>query len=231
MNNGYIIFPKSIKNSWIYPDKKKLGWFTTILMNVNYSEQEYFVGTVKIIVKPNQSVKNLNSWASDFNTSKKTAGLFFQKLHDTGFIKYERLGVGTKSGIIITVLTERSTEIKTPVKKQPSTKKQEENPVDAFKRYPEYDTPEIVLAMKEWRESVKKSYKAPNTKKAWLTALSKMREAKLNKDQALKCINSSYESGYRGLFPSNLKSNNNQVISKQVEQTKEVSDFEGEMNL
>lgn len=93
---GWIRLHRSIKEHWIYNDEKKLKWWIDILLTVNHKDNSILIKGQLIECKRGQSVRSLDTWAKDWNTTKKTVSLFLKLLEKDKMIFVENLKISTR---------------------------------------------------------------------------------------------------------------------------------------
>lgn len=89
MNNGFIFIHRKIKEHWIWKSDNRLKWWLDILLTVNYLDNKVLIGNNLIECNRGQSIKSLESWAKDWNVTKKTVRDFFLLLEKDGMIIFE----------------------------------------------------------------------------------------------------------------------------------------------
>lgn len=108
---GWIKIDRNIVNHWLWYDEKKLKWWLTILMEVNYTDKVMSLGYKTYHVKRGQSSKSIRSWATVFNTGTKSVLRFFDMLENENLVKRETIGKGKHSTTLLTVCKYASYEI------------------------------------------------------------------------------------------------------------------------
>jgi hypothetical protein len=93
--NGWIRLHRSLKEHWIFQDEKKLKWWLTLLLEVNYQERKVVIGNNLCECKRGESIRSLRSWAKEFNTTPETVRHFFKLLQKDNMITVESIGVST----------------------------------------------------------------------------------------------------------------------------------------
>src|SRR6187399_300428 len=93
---GYIPIFRSIRKHWLWSDEKKLKWWLDILLSANYSSQKILIKGVLVECGRGQCVKSLETWATDWKTTKKTVQCFFKILHKEGMLITENLKITTR---------------------------------------------------------------------------------------------------------------------------------------
>lgn len=101
--NGWISVYRSIKRHWLWSDPIKLKWWLTILFEVNHSDNKIAIGYSIYNINAGQSAKSLRTWATEFDTSVKSAVKFFDMLEKDDMIKRETIGKGKQSTTMVTV--------------------------------------------------------------------------------------------------------------------------------
>lgn len=92
---GWIRLHRSIQEHWVFQDEKKLKWWLTLLLEVNYQDKKVAIGNELFDCKRGESIRSLRSWAKVFNTTPDTVRHFFKMLQKDNMIKVESIGVST----------------------------------------------------------------------------------------------------------------------------------------
>jgi DNA-binding transcriptional regulator YhcF (GntR family) len=92
---GWIRLHRSIQEHWVFQDEKKLKWWLTLLLEVNYQDKKVPIGNVLFDCKRGESIRSLRSWAKVFNTTPDTVRHFFKMLQKDNMITIESIGVST----------------------------------------------------------------------------------------------------------------------------------------
>jgi hypothetical protein len=100
---GWIKIDRNITEHWLWSDEKKLKWWLTILIDVNYSDRRMALGYKTYEVKRGQSPNSIRTWASIFKTGTKSVVRFFDMLEEDGLIRRGTIGSGKHSTTLITV--------------------------------------------------------------------------------------------------------------------------------
>lgn len=100
---GYIkLFRKSLGH-WLYTEKRPLtkreAWENMLLV-VNHNEKEVLIGQKLIPCLAGQSVRSLDSWASEFNWNRIKVRRFFKILEKENMIIIENLNYTTRITIV-----------------------------------------------------------------------------------------------------------------------------------
>jgi len=93
---GWIKIHRKIKNHWIWKSEKRLKWWLDILLTVNHKDNEVLIGGTLIQCKRGQSVRSLESWAKDWDVTKKTVRDFFILLKSSSMISFESVQISTR---------------------------------------------------------------------------------------------------------------------------------------
>jgi hypothetical protein len=100
---GWIKIDRSIKDHWLWSDEKKLKWWLTILLDVNYSDRTMALGYNTYEIKRGQSPNSIRTWANIFKTGTKSVVRFLDMLERDGLITKDVIGNGKHSTTLITV--------------------------------------------------------------------------------------------------------------------------------
>jgi len=108
---GWIKIDRNIVNHWLWSDEKKLKWWLTILMEVNYKDKVMSLGYKTYHVKRGQSSRSIRSWAAIFETGTKSVLRFFDMLEEDELISRKVIGKGKHSTTLLTICEYSSYEI------------------------------------------------------------------------------------------------------------------------
>lgn len=100
---GWIKIDRNITEHWLWTDEKKLKWWLTILLDVNYSDRKMALGYNTYEIKRGQSPNSIRTWASIFKTGTKSVVRFLDMLEKEGLITKETIGNGKHSTTLVTV--------------------------------------------------------------------------------------------------------------------------------
>lgn len=100
---GWIKIDRSIVDHWIWSDEKKLKWWLTILLEVNYSDRKMSLGYNTYEIKRGQSSNSIRTWANIFKSGTKSVVMFFNMLEKEGLITKKTIGKGKHSTTLVTV--------------------------------------------------------------------------------------------------------------------------------
>jgi len=92
---GWIKIDRSLRKHWIWNDDKKLKWWLTILMEVNFEDKKVLIGNRVYDCKRGESIMSLRTWAKLFNTTPKTVKTFFLLLSNDSIIETQSIGIST----------------------------------------------------------------------------------------------------------------------------------------
>lgn len=92
---GWIRLHRSLKDHWIFQDEKKLKWWLTLLLEVNYQDRKVVIGNKLCECKRGESIRSLRSWGKELNTTPETVRHFFKLLQKDNMITVESIGVST----------------------------------------------------------------------------------------------------------------------------------------
>lgn len=93
---SWIQLHRKTKENWIWSDPKKFQWWVDILMTVNFTANKLMIKGEVIDCKRGQSVRSLDTWATEWKTTKKTVSNFFKLLQKENMIRVENLRVTTR---------------------------------------------------------------------------------------------------------------------------------------
>ena len=93
---SWIRLHRQIKSHWIWSDPKRLQWWIDILLCVNHAKNRVLIKGKLIDCARGQSVKSLDTWASEWKTTKKTVANFFKMLEKDRMITIENVTVSTR---------------------------------------------------------------------------------------------------------------------------------------
>ena len=100
---GWIKIDRTIADHWLWSDEKKLKWWLTLLMEVNYTDSKMSLGYKVYHINKGQSSYSIRTWANIFKTGTKSVTKFFQMLEVDGLITKETIGKGKQSTTLLTV--------------------------------------------------------------------------------------------------------------------------------
>jgi hypothetical protein len=100
---GWIKIDRTIADHWLWSDEKKLKWWLTLLMEVNYTDSKMSLGYKVYRINKGQSSYSIRTWANIFKTGTKSVTKFFQMLEVDGLITKETIGKGKQSTTLLTV--------------------------------------------------------------------------------------------------------------------------------
>jgi hypothetical protein len=92
---GWIRLHRSIQEHWVFQDEKKLKWWLTLLLEVNYQDKKVAIGNELFDCKRGESIRSLRTWAKMFNTTPETVRHFFKLLQKDNMITVVSIGVST----------------------------------------------------------------------------------------------------------------------------------------
>ena len=93
---GWIKIHRKIKDHWLWSSDHRLKWWLDILLTVNYSDTKVLIKGNLIECKRGQSVRSLETWAKDWNVTKKTVKEFFELLQKDSMLVYESIKISTR---------------------------------------------------------------------------------------------------------------------------------------
>ena len=99
---GWIKIDRNITEHWLWTDEKKLKWWLTILLDVNYSDRKMALGYNTYEIKRGQSPNSIRTWAGIFKTGTKSVVRFLDMLEKDGLITKEIIGNGKHSTTLVT---------------------------------------------------------------------------------------------------------------------------------
>jgi len=93
---GWIKIHRGIKDHWIWKSDHRLKWWLDILLTVNHADSKILIKGKLIECKRGQSVRSLETWAKDWNVTKKTVKEFFELLQKDSMLLYESIQISTR---------------------------------------------------------------------------------------------------------------------------------------
>ena len=93
---GWIRLHRQIKDHWIWKSQNRFQWWIDILLTVNHADTKVLIKGRLIECKRGQSVRSLESWARDWNVTKKTVKEFFELLQSDSMLVYEGVQITTR---------------------------------------------------------------------------------------------------------------------------------------
>lgn len=93
---GWIKIHRKIKDHWLWGSDHRLKWWIDILLTVNYADSKVLIKGKLIDCKRGQSVRSLETWAKDWNVTKKTVKEFFELLQKDSMLLYESIQISTR---------------------------------------------------------------------------------------------------------------------------------------
>src|SRR5665648_46695 len=93
---GWIKIHRHIKDHWIWKSDHRLKWWLDILLTVNHADTKILIKGNLIECKRGQSVRSLETWAKDWNVTKKTVKDFFMLLQKDSMLVYESIQISTR---------------------------------------------------------------------------------------------------------------------------------------
>lgn len=93
---GWIKIHRKIKDHWLWQSDHRFKWWLDILLTVNHADTKVLIKGKLIDCKRGQSVRSLETWAKDWNVTKKTVKEFFELLHKDYMLVYESIQISTR---------------------------------------------------------------------------------------------------------------------------------------
>jgi hypothetical protein len=93
---GWIKIHRQIKDHWLWKSDHRLKWWLDILLTVNHADTKVLIKGNLIDCKRGQSVRSLETWAKDWNVTKKTVKEFFELLQKDSMLLYESIQISTR---------------------------------------------------------------------------------------------------------------------------------------
>jgi hypothetical protein len=93
---GWIKIHRKIKDHWLWGSDHRLKWWIDILLTVNHADSKILIKGKLIECKRGQSVRSLETWAKDWNVTKKTVKEFFELLQKDSMLLYESVQISTR---------------------------------------------------------------------------------------------------------------------------------------
>jgi hypothetical protein len=95
MEGGWIKLYRGVKQHWLWKSGK-FQWWVDILLTVNHTNQKVLIRGVLYDCERGQSIRSLESWARDWNVTKKTVKAFFELLQRDDMIRIESIQISTR---------------------------------------------------------------------------------------------------------------------------------------
>ena len=93
---GWIKIHRQIKDHWLWKSERRLKWWFDILLTVNHCDSKILIKGKLIECKRGQSIRSLETWAKDWNVTKKTVKEFFELLQKDSMLLYEGIKITTR---------------------------------------------------------------------------------------------------------------------------------------
>jgi len=93
---GWIKIHRKLKDHWLWQSERRLKWWIDILLTVNHCDSKVLIKGNLIECKRGQSVRSLDTWAKDWNVTKKTVKEFFELLQKDSMLLYEGIKITTR---------------------------------------------------------------------------------------------------------------------------------------
>jgi len=93
---GWIKIHRKIKDHWLWNSDHRLKWWIDILLTVNHADTKVLIKGKLIECKRGQSVRSLETWAKDWNVTKKTVKDYFELLQKDSMLVYESIKISTR---------------------------------------------------------------------------------------------------------------------------------------
>jgi hypothetical protein len=100
---GWIKLSRCISEHWIFQDALKFKWWVLIILNVNYKESKFLLGSKVYDIKRGSSTNSLRKWALILNTGVKSVNSYFELLEKEGMITKQIIGKGKQSTTLINI--------------------------------------------------------------------------------------------------------------------------------
>ena len=213
---GWIKIHRKIKDHWLWSSDHRLKWWLDILLTVNYSDTKVLIKGNLVECKRGQSVRSLETWAKDWNVTKKTVKEFFELLQKDSMLVYESIQISTRITVCNyedyqEVVNGKETQSKRKVngEETDTTPKQEckeeikneknEKNKKAEIDFVHSDFKDCFDLWLKYKSERKESYKSKMSLKTCYNNLVKISGGK--SDIAMKVINQSIANNWAGLFP------------------------------
>ena len=223
---GWIKIHRQIKEHWIWKSQNRFQWWIDILLSVNHADTKLLIKGTLIECKRGQSVRSLETWAKDWNVTKKTVKDFFELLQKDSMLVYESIQISTRITVCNydnyqDIVNAKETKGKRKVNGEytDTAPKQEgiriiKNDKNDKKKKIEFDfvSSDFKDCFELWlkyKSERKESYKSELSIKTCYNNLVKLSGE--NSGTALKIIEQSMANNWAGLFP--LKINNHENSS------------------
>lgn len=93
---GWIKIHRKIKDHWLWNSDHRLKWWIDILLTVNHADTKVLIKGKLIECKRGQSIRSLETWAKDWNVTKKTVKEYFELLQKDSMLVYESIKISTR---------------------------------------------------------------------------------------------------------------------------------------
>lgn len=165
---GWIKIHRQIKDHWIWKSQNRFQWWIDILLSVNHTDTKVLIKGNLIECKRGQSVRSLETWAKDWNVTKKTVKEFFELLQNDSMLLYESIQISTR--ITVCNYDNYQTEVnakETKGKRKVNGTETVTTPKQEYKEGKEYITPEQksfnfyseqVLIAKQYTDQMSQDY-------------------------------------------------------------------------
>ena len=225
---GWIKIHRRLVNHWLWEDAKKLKWWLTILMEVNFEDSKTIVGNKLLTCKRGESLKSLRSWARLFNTTPRTVKEFFKLLEKDKMVTTRSIQFSTHLTVCNyesyqeSVNTndynnEHINDYANDIANVPQLKKKKEekkNPDEILIKKIEV-LPQFFETFLQWLQYKRKRGESYKDEKSTMLAYRKLLRLS-NKDshQALKIVEESMANNWAGLFELKTASGFKKPLSK-----------------
>jgi hypothetical protein len=206
---GWIKIHRQIKDHWIWKSQNRFQWWIDILLSVNHADTKVLIKGNLIECKRGQSVRSLDTWAKDWNVTKKTVKEFFELLQKDSMLLYESIQISTRITVCNydnyqTEVNAKETKGKRKVngEETDTTYKQVgiriiNNEKNEKKYIDDNELNSLFISFLEMRKVIKK----PATEKAIELLLIKLNKLSLTKEVQKLIIEQSIIKNYQGFFP------------------------------
>ena len=135
--SGWIKLHRSIKEHWLYTEKRKFSKFEAwndILLNVNFSPAKTIIKGKIINVNRGESILSLDSWANRWKWNKSSVKRFFELLKKDGMIELKSETVTTRLTVCkYDTYQSKENDIETQVKRTRNASETHTKPIEEEK--------------------------------------------------------------------------------------------------
>ncbi|PZM83067.1 hypothetical protein DLH72_04005 [Candidatus Gracilibacteria bacterium] len=126
MNETYVKFYRKLSENPISSNLELLGFFSYLLLNVNFKEGSFFIGFEKITIKSGQILTSQRKLAEKFGVSLSKINRMIKILEKEGIVKHEK---NTKFTLIELLSWDKYQGSETPMKHEGNTNETREETI------------------------------------------------------------------------------------------------------